>query len=101
MPRTKSSKHAHGAESKPLHALIGALVGVPQLLLTRTEVFHLGNDIANHLLDTAEVSLNGLELLLGLDAGPVTGIGADLNIEFDLTEGIGSGVYILGCISGD
>lgn len=91
LPRAESHQHAHGAKSKPLHSLVGALVGIAQTLLTRTQVLHLCDDILDHLFDAAEVGLNGLELLLDLDAGPVAGVGADLDVELDFTEGVGVG----------
>jgi tetrahydromethanopterin S-methyltransferase subunit F len=30
LPSTKPDKHTHGAKSEPLHALIGALIGITQ-----------------------------------------------------------------------
>jgi hypothetical protein len=88
LPSTKTNQHTHGSKSKPLHTLIGALVGITETLLTSTKVIHLGNDIRDHLLDAAEVSLDGLQFLLGLDAGPIAGVGADFDIEFDFADGV-------------
>jgi hypothetical protein len=95
LPRAQSHKHAHGAEGKPLHSLVGALVGITQTLLTGTQVLHLGDDVLDHLFDAAEVGLDGLELLLDLDAGPVAGVGADLDVELDFAEGVGVGACIV------
>lgn len=92
LPSTKTDQHTHSSESEPLHTLIGALVGITETLLTGTEVVHLGDDVGDHLLDAAEVSLDGLQFLLGLDAGPITGVGADLDVEFDFTDGVLLGV---------
>jgi hypothetical protein len=61
-------------------------------LLTRTQVLHLGHDIGNHLLNAAEVCLNGLELLLRLDAVPVAGVGANVDVKFDGAGGVLDGV---------
>lgn len=94
LPRTQTNQHTHGAEGEPLHALVGALVGVTQALLTGAEVVHLADNLGDHLLDTAEVGLDGLELLLGLDAGPVAGVGADFNVEFDFAGWIANSVYL-------
>lgn len=93
LPSTQTNQHTHGAESEPLHALVGAFVGITQALLTGTEIFHLADNLGDHLLDTAEVGLDGFELLLGLDAGPVAGIGADFNVEFDFAEWVANSIY--------
>lgn len=92
LPSTEPNKHTHGPESEPLNTLIGALIGITQTLLTGTQVLHLGNDIGNHLFDAAEVCLDGLELLLRLDAVPVAGVGANVDIKFDGTGGVLDGI---------
>lgn len=81
LPSSQTNEHAHRAECEPFYTFVGALVGITETLLTRTEVIHLCDDVGDHLLDAAEVGLDGLELLLRLDGGPVAGIGADLDIE--------------------
>jgi hypothetical protein len=53
-------------------------------LLSCAEVFHLGDKLASDFLDAAELSLNRLELLGGLDGGPVLGVGADVDIELNM-----------------
>jgi hypothetical protein len=88
LPSPEPNKHTHSPESEPLHTLISALIGIAQTLLTRTQVLHLGNDISDHLLDAAEVCLDGLELFLGLDAVPVAGVGANVDVEFDWSGGV-------------
>lgn len=90
LPGAEPNQHAHGAKGEPLHALIGALVGIPQLLLARPEVFHLADNLLHHLLDTAEVGLDGLELLLALDAGPITRVGANVDVELDRPVRVGN-----------
>lgn len=92
LPRTKTNQHTHSSESEPLHTLVGALVGITKTLLTGTEVVHLGDDVGDHLLDAAEVGLDGLQFLLGLDAGPIAGVGANFDIEFDFPDGVLLGV---------
>lgn len=91
LPCAQPNQHAHGAKSKPLDSLVGALVGITQTLLAGAEVVHLSHDIGNHLFDAAKVGLNGLELLLGLDAGPVAGVGANLDVELNITGRSGVG----------
>jgi hypothetical protein len=92
LPSSQANEHTHGTECKPLHPLVGALVGITQTLLTRTEVIHLCDNVGDHLLDAAEVGLDRLELLLRLDGGPVAGVGADLDIEIDFAGGVGDSV---------
>ena len=89
LPRAQSNQHADRAKGEPLDSLVGALVGITETLLTGTQIVHLSHNIGNHLFDAAEVGLDGLELLLGLNAGPIAGIGANFNIELDITEGFG------------
>lgn len=88
LPSTKTNQHTHSSESKPLHTLVGALVGITETLLTGTEVVHLGDDVSDHLLDAAEVGLDGLQFLLGLDAGPIAGVGTDFDVELDFADGV-------------
>lgn len=53
-------------------------------MLSCAEVFHLSDKLASDFLDAAELSLNRLELLGGLDGGPVLGVGADVDIELNM-----------------
>lgn len=92
LPSTQANEHTHRAEREPLHTLVGALISITEALLTSAEIIHLRDDVSDHLLDAAEVGLDGLELLLRLDGGPVAGIGANLDIEIDFAGGVGDGV---------
>lgn len=47
------------------------------------------DDFASKFLDAAQVGLDGLELLVGLDGGPVLGVGANVDVELDVTGGRG------------
>lgn len=93
LPNTQSDQHPHSAKSKPLHALVGALVGIPQLLFAGPQVLHLVDNLRHHLLNTTQISFNGLELLRGLNAGPVTGVGANLDIELDRLVGVRNTIW--------
>lgn len=93
LPCPQTNKHAHRPKGKPLHALVGALVRITETLLPRPQVLHLCDDVIDNVLDTAEVCLDGLEFLLDLDAGPVAGVGADLDVEFDFAAGVGAACY--------
>ena len=84
LPRTQRNKHAHRPNRKPLHALIRAFIGVPQLLLPRSQVLHLRHDLVDRLFHPSQLGLDGLQLLGGLYRGPVLGVGADVNIELDV-----------------
>lgn len=95
LPSTQPNQHAHSPKRKPLDALIRALVGIPQLLLARTQILHLVDDFGDHLLDAAQFGFHGLELFLGLDARPVAGVGADVDVEFDRAGGVGDGIFFL------
>jgi hypothetical protein len=99
LPCAQTHQHPHGAEGKPLDTLIGALVGIAKTLLTGTQVLHLCDDVLDHLFDTAEVGLDGLELLLNLNAGPVAGVGADLDVELDFAEGVGVGTFMVALLA--
>lgn len=89
LPGPKTNKQPGREDTEPLDTAVGALVGVTQLLLTVAEVFHLVDNLARQLLDAAKVSLDGLELLVGLDGRPVLGVGANVDIELDVTRGGG------------
>lgn len=99
LPRAQTHQHSHGAEGEPLDTLIGALIGIAETLLAGTQVLHLCDDVLDHLFDTAEVGLDGLELLLNLNAGPVAGVGADLDVELDFAEGVGVGTFMVASLA--
>lgn len=67
LPSPEADQQPGGGDAEPLDTVVGALVGVSQLLLSGAEVLHLGDDLAGDLFDAAELSLEGLELLGGLD----------------------------------
>lgn len=95
LPSPQPNKHPHRPERKPLNPLVGTLIGIPQLLLSRTQVLHLIHDLGDKLFNAAQFSLNGLKFLLRLDAGPVASVGADVDVQFDGTVGVGDGVCII------
>jgi hypothetical protein len=86
LPRTQRDQHAHSTQSKPLDALIRALIGIPQLLLACPQVIHLGDNLANHLLDPAQLCLDRLQLLARRDGIPVLGIGSYVDVELDVAR---------------
>ena len=89
LPRPEPNQHPHRPQRKPLHPLIRALIRVPQFLLPRPEVLHLRHDLVDGLLDAAEFGFYRFEFLGGLDRGPVFGVGADVDVEFDVPDGGG------------
>lgn len=84
LPHPQRHQDDGGAKPKPLDTGVGALVGVSQLLFPGSQVIHLADDLDHHLLHPAQISLDGLELLGGLDGGPVLGVGANVDVELDL-----------------
>jgi hypothetical protein len=93
LPSPEADQQHGGADAKPLDARVGALVRVPQLLLACAEVVHLGDDLGDGLLDAAEVGLDGLQLLGGLDGGPVLGVGTDVDVELNVARGDGGSAW--------
>lgn len=94
LPSPETNQQPRGADAEPLDTVVGALVGIAQLLLTKTQVLHLVNNLGRQLLNAAQVCLDGLELLLGLDGGPVTGVGANIDIELNSAgRGVRATVY--------
>lgn len=96
LPRPQPDQHPHSPVRKPLHPLIGALVGIAQLLLPRAQVVHLGHDLGDQFLHAAQLRLDGFEFLLRLDRGPVARVGADVDVEFDVACGVHGWVCGLG-----
>lgn len=92
LPAPEADEEPGGADAEPLDARVCALVGVAELLLAGAEVLHLLDDLAGELLDAAQVGLDGLELVVGLDGGPVAGVGANLDVELNLAGGGGGAV---------
>lgn len=88
LPPPKSNEEESSAHAKPFNTVVGAFVGITELLLTSAQVVHLANNLANHFLDTAQIGLEWLKLLGGLDGGPVLGIGANVDVELDVTAGV-------------
>jgi hypothetical protein len=89
LPRTKRHEHSHGANSKPLDTLVGALVGISQLNLTSPQVIQLGNNLGSDLADSLELCFHGLQLLAGLDGVPIFCVGADVDVKLDVAVWIG------------
>lgn len=87
LPGPQGDEQPGGADAEPLDARVCALVCVAQLLLAHAQVVHLLHDLGRELLDAAQLGLDGLELLRGLDGGPVLGVGADVDVELDVAEG--------------
>jgi hypothetical protein len=87
LPRAKSNKHTHSPKGKPFDSLIRALVGISELLLSSPEILHLSHDLIDSLLDSAQLGLDRLQLLRGLNTGPVFGVGANVDIELDVSGG--------------
>lgn len=84
LPGPEANQQPGGQDAEPLDAGVCALVGVAQLLLAVAQVLHLVDNLARELLDAAQVGLNGLELLVGLDRVPVLGVGTDVDVELDV-----------------
>jgi hypothetical protein len=53
------------------------------------------DDLGGELLDAAQLGLDGLELLGGLDGGPVLCVGANVDVELDCAEVDGG---LVGCM---
>lgn len=84
LPAPETNKEPGCSDTKPLDTVVGALVGVSELLFSGAEVLHLGHELAGDLLDTAELGFDGLELLSRLDGRPILGVGANVNVELDV-----------------
>ena len=95
LPRAQPHQHPHRPKRKPFDALIGALVRVPKLLLPRPEVVHLSDNLPDQLFDASQLRLDRLQLLLRLDGRPVSGVGADVNVQFNVA-GWASSPWIMG-----
>lgn len=90
LPCPQSHQHTHSPKSKPFHSFIRTLIRIPQFLFPAPEIFHLGHNLIDRLFDAAKLRLNRLQLLRGRDAGPVFGVGADVDVELDVAGGGGS-----------
>jgi hypothetical protein len=87
LPNPQGDQQERSAQAEPLDAAVCALVGVAQGLLAGSQIIHLGDDLGGQLLDAAQLRLDGLELLFGLDGGPVLGVGANVDVELDVADG--------------
>lgn len=85
LPGPKTNQQPRGADTEPLDTRVCALVGITQLLLTKTQEFHLVHNLRRKLLDTAQLCLDRVELLLRLNGRPVASVGANVNIQLDST----------------
>lgn len=84
LPCTKANQHSHRTQSKPFDSLIRALIRISELLLSLSQVFHLSDNLFDVLLDSSQFSVDREELLCGLNSRPISGIGANIDIEFDV-----------------
>lgn len=107
LPAPEADEQYGGADAEVLDSAVCALVGVAQLDLARAQVVHLIDNLGQHLLDAAQLCLNGLELLGRLNSGPVLGVGANVDIQLDVTGGGSTGcrveevelAWMLSCLS--
>jgi hypothetical protein len=83
LPAPKPDEQESGTNAEPLDTGVGAFVSIAQLLLALAQVVHLLDNLLEHLLNAAELRLDGLELLCRLDGGPVLGVGANVDVELD------------------
>lgn len=97
LPRPQNNEQPGRPDAEPLDTVVCALVGVAQLLLALAQVVHLADDLGGELLDAAQLGLDGLELLCGLDGGPVLCVGANVDVELDGAEVDGG---LVGCLDG-
>lgn len=95
LPSTQSSQHTHRPKSKPFYTLIRTFISISQFLFPSPHVLQFSDDFLNHLLDSAEVGFDGLEFLLGLDGGPVSRVGADVDVQFYLAGRVCAGFCFL------
>lgn len=86
LPCPQNNEQPGRSDAEPLDTVVCALVGVAQLLLALAQVVHLADDLGGELLDAAQLGLDGLELLGGLDGGPVLCVGANVDVELDGAE---------------
>src|SRR4051812_21490274 len=84
LPCTKANQHSHRSQSKPFDSLIRALIRISELLLSMSQVLHLSDNLIDVLLDSSQLSVDRAELLCGLNGRPISGIGANIDIEFDV-----------------
>lgn len=95
LPRPQPHQHPHRPKRKPLDPLVRALVRVPQFLLPRPQVLHLPHDLLHHLLDAPQLRLDRLQLLLRLDGRPVSRVGPDVDVQFDVSSWVEDGACAL------
>lgn len=91
LPHAQPNEHPHCTQGKPLDAVVCRLVRVTHTQLARPEILHFVHDFPDELLDSAEVRLDRLQFLLGLNARPVAGVGTNVHVEFDLAGGVTAG----------
>jgi len=93
LPRPQSNQHSHRAKRKPLDPLIRTLIRIPKLLFSRPQIVHLPHNLRYQLLNAPKLRLNRLQLLLRLNGRPVAGVGADVDVQFDMAGGRHDGFY--------
>jgi hypothetical protein len=96
LPSTQPNQHTHCPKRKPLDPLVRALVRIPELLFSYSQIFHLLHNLIHCLLDSSQLRLDRLQLLLGLYGRPILRISADIDVQLDMPAGVLSYFYRLG-----
>lgn len=92
LPRAQRNQHAHRPNSKPLHPLIRALIGISQLHLPTPEIVQLVHHLVRNLCHTSELRFHWLQLLASLDGRPVLGVSADVDVQLNCAGGVKGGL---------
>jgi hypothetical protein len=58
-------------------------------LFSAPEIFHLVHNLGHQFFDTPKLCLDRLQLFRCLDSRPILGICANIDVEFNMTVGIG------------
>jgi len=80
LPATKSHQRRHNRQRKELDTLVGALVGISQLLFAPPQVIHLVDDLGGDGFDASQLDFDRLQLFRRLDRGPVTRVRTDVHV---------------------
>lgn len=87
LPRPQPNQDPRSRDAKPLNTVVGALIGITQLLFPMAQIVHVAHNLLHLLLNVAQFRLKRLQLLRGLDGTPVLGVGADIDVELDVARG--------------